>query len=901
MKNFGLSALFFLSILIGSSFLNKINAQKTQSKPSINYSINENWFFLKGDQKDNEKQAVSDKDWEIVSFPHTWNKEDSVDEKPGFYRGIGWYRRSLFIGNEAKNKQIYIHFEGANQEVELYINEKKVGSHKGGYTAFNFNVTSFVEIGKSNLFAIKVSNEYNKNIPPLSADFTFFGGIYRNVSLAFYNEVHFSKDDCASSGVYIRTSTASPNKASITIQSLVKNDGLRSSEINYTHTIISPTGAIVATQKGKNRLNSTQLITTGTQSIDILNPELWSPEHPNLYTVISTLINKKTNAVEDVLETSFGLRWFDFTPNDGFFINGQPLKLMGVNRHECYDGMGNALPDEIQAQDIYLAKEMGANFLRLAHYPQDQNILQLCDQLGIVTIVEAPIVNAITENDEFLNTSLQMVSEMVKQNYNHPCIVSWSYMNEVLLRLPYKNDPEKHAAYCKEVNRQAVAIEKLIRELDSNRYTIIPCHGSLKTYKEAHLIEVPKLIGWNLYQGWYSDDVKAFDDFLDNFHKEYPNTPFIISEYGADVDVRLHTNQPERFDYTAEYANLYHEHYLQSIKERKFVSGALIWNLNDFYSEYRGNAVPHVNNKGITGLNRELKNTYLLYQANLQKAPFLSFGDKNWVTRAAVETSANACLQSVMIYSNLSEIEVFHNGISLGEYRTQNGVVRVNVSFVNGINSLSVRSKNNKEVMDFMKINFRVIPLKFSKNNFKDLNVMLGSNRYFEDRIAKIGWIPEQEYTKGSWGYLGGEPFKPKTKNGVLPTSDLDIYGTTQDPIFQTQRVGIKEFKADVPDGQYEIYCYWAHLVPAIEKEGLVNNLGNAAIYEDIKKYKFDLRINDELFLKDFDIPTQIGAQKAIIKKIKVAISDGTGISLKFIPTDNSFPYLNAIRIVKID
>jgi beta-galactosidase len=900
MRNFGLVALLTFSIFIGFPSINKITAQNRISKSAINYSINENWFFLKGDQKDNEKESVSDQDWEIVSFPHTWNNQDAVDEKPGFYRGICWYRRAIFIGIEGKDKQIYIHFEGANQEVELYVNEKKVGGHSGGYTAFNFNITSFVTAGKSNLFAIKVSNEYNKSIPPLSADFTFFGGIYRNVSLAFYNTVHFSKDDFASSGIYIKTSNVSQNKATVNIQSLLKNELFLSKATYLINTIISPNGEIVAVQKVKSSLAPNEAKKIESKSIDLINPQLWSPEHPNLYKVISTIIDKETNAVVDAVATSFGIRWFEFTASDGFFINDKPLKLIGVNRHECYDGMGNALRDEIQAQDIYLAKQMGANFLRLAHYPQNQEILNLCDQLGIVTIVEAPIVNAITEGDAFLNTSLQMVTEMVKQNCNHSSIVSWSYMNEVLLRLPYKNDAEKHALYCKEVHRQAVAIEKLIRELDPNRYTIIPCHGSLNTYKEAQLLEVPKLIGWNLYQGWYSDNLNGFDDFLDNFHKEYPKTPFIISEYGADVDVRLHSFQPERFDYTSEYANLYHEHYLKSIMERKFVSGALIWNLNDFYSEYRGNAVPHVNNKGITGLNREIKNTYLLYQAHLLIAPFLSFGDKNWMTRAGVETSPNVCLQSVLIYSNQLKIEVFHNGNSIGEYQVQNGVVSVNVSFINGNNTLSVISKDNKNAIDFMKIDFSVIPLKFTKSNFSDLNVILGSNRLFEDRVSKICWIPEQEYTNGSWGYIGGEPLKPKTKNGVIPASDLDIYGTTQDPIFQTQRVGLKEFKADVPDGEYEIYCYWAHLVPTSEKEGLVNNLGNSAIYDTIKKYNFDLSINDEMFLKNFDIPSQIGVQKAIIKKIKVNISDGKGILLKFTPIDNSIPYLNAIRIVKI-
>ena len=887
MKKIGLSFFAFITLLF---FSIEINAQNR----SANYTINENWRFFKGDTISNTK------DYKLISIPHTWNNEDAVDDTPGFYRGIGWYCRNIFIGDEGKSKQVYIHFEGANQEVELYINEKKVGSHIGGYTAFNFDITSFVVIGKQNSFAIKVNNVYNKDIPPLSADFTFFGGIYRNVSLQFYNPIHFSKSDYASSGVFVNTKISSEKYSSVEFKSIIKNEYTKKKSVELITKIISPSGKIVANSKEKINLNPNSETTINSKPFILFYPELWSIENPNNYKINVSIVDKETKQIQEIVETNFGFRWFEFTPNEGFYLNGKPVKLIGTNRHECYEGMGNALRDELQLRDIKLIKEMGSNFLRLAHYPQNQEVLNLCDQLGIITVVEVPIVNAITESDLFLNNSLHMVNEMVKQNFNHPSIISWSYMNEVMLRLPYKNDPEKHKNYCNEVHKQAVAIENLLNQLDPNRYTIIPFHGSLSSYKEANLIEVPKIVGWNLYQGWYSSNFNGFDEFLDKFHTEFPNKPIVITEYGADVDVRLHSFSPERFDYTSEYANLYHEHYLKSILDRKYVSGAAIWNLNDFYSEYRENAVPHVNNKGITGLNREVKNTYLLYQANLLKTPFLALGDKNWIARAGTETAPSICSQTILVYSNLTSIELIHNGISLGKFDVKDGVARVTIPFVNGINTLEAVVTNSKGLKDFMKVNFSLISSIFTKSSFTELNVMLGSNRYFEDRTSNTCWIPEQEYKSGGWGYLGGESFKPKTKNGLIPASDLDIYNTIQDPIFQTQRVGINEFKADVPDGKYAVYCYWANLSAKNQKESLVYALGNSATNSETNSGIFDVNINNELFLKDFNISTQIGVQQAIIKKMEVSISDGKGISVKLVPINNSTTYLNAIRIIRL-
>lgn len=854
-----------------------------------NYTVNEAWSFSIGNNP--ESQAVS--------IPHTWNNYDAVDEIPGYYRGEGWYRRNIFIGNEAKGKQVYMQFEGANQTVELYVNKNYVGKHLGGYTQFNFEITQHIKENSFNLFEIKVDNSHNPDIPPLSADFTFFGGIYRDISLLFKEDIHISPEDFASSGVYISTQV-SDEKASVEAKVLLKNSSLRERKVLLIKEIVSPDGKLLSKTSHNIKIRPQEKSEVTTPPVTINTPKLWSPDSPSLYTLRSILVDTQTSDTLDVVSENFGLRWFEFTTEKGFILNGKPLKLIGTNRHQCREGIGNALTDEQHIQDIVSLKKMGGNFLRIAHYPQDPIVLQLCDKLGIITMIEIPLVNEITQSKAFLDNSLYMAEEMVKQSFNHPSLVIWAYMNEILLRPPYATDTNEYKEYSCELHKQASAIEKLIRKLDASRYTLIPFHSSLTMYKEANLITIPQLVGWNLYQGWYGGTFSGFDSFLDNFKKEYPNTPVIITEYGADVDPRLHSFLPERFDYTAEYANLYHEHYLKAIMERPFVVGAAIWNLNDFYSEERGNAVPHVNSKGIASLGREPKDTYFLYQANFLKTPFLSIGSKDWKQRAGISTDRQSSVQPIKIYTNLPQIEVTHNGKSLGNFIPKDKTVSLDIAFTDGENRIKAKGEYEQNtVEDFYITHFELIPDQLSDSNFKELNVMLGSNRYFEARNSDICWIPEKEYTAGSWGYIGGEAFKLKTAFGVLPASDLEIINTDQDPVFQTQRVGLDGFKADVPDGSYAIYLYWAHLVPDNQKEDLAYNLGNNPIYETGDDYTFNVKVNKKMFLENFDIPQQIGYRRAIIKKTEITTTNGQGIHISFEPIGK--PYLNAIRIVKLD
>ncbi len=887
-----------VSILILSFFALGVYATVS---PRTKHSINENWRFVRSDVENAMQVQFNDADWSLVSFPHTWNASDAADETPGFYRGIGWYRRSIQISADKQDKQISIFFEGANQELELFVNGKSAGKHLGGYTRFSFDITKLVRFGEQNIFAIKVNNRHNENIPPLSADFTFFGGVYRDVFLLFTNKINVSTSHYASAGVYFQTPRVNHQEALLEIKTLLTNGNPTNTKLRVEHSIVNSQNKTVLVNSKQIQLAKNTSEIPFLQTLIIKNPDLWSPDSPSLYKVITRIYNNKTNELLDEVLQPLGLRWYEFTTENGFVLNGKPLKLIGTNRHQCFDQLGNALPDEIHVRDVKLLKDMGGNFLRISHYPQDPVVMEMCDKLGIITSVEIPIVNAITENEAFSKNSIEMAREMVFQDYNRPSVLIWTYMNEVLLRLPYKGDSIRNKQYFQSVNALAQKIEHQIRLDDPQRYTLLPMHGNFNDYHEAGLTQIPKIVGWNLYQGWYGGRFDQFDTFLDNAQEKLKGKPFIITEYGADVDPRLHSLEPQRFDYTQEYANLYHEHYIKAIMERKYVVGANIWNLNDFYSEERENAVPHVNNKGITTLSREPKDTYLQYQAMFSSQRVVNIGGQLWKIRTGIADANNSCKQPIKVYSNAERVELFLNGRLIGNQKVINNIAQFEVPFVNGANTLeAVGLFQSEKVRDDLKIDFRMIPsdLKNSMGTFNEINIMLGSKRYFENKSKATIWLPEKEYQPGSWGYVGGKAYTKPTRHGQQPASDSDILGTTEDPIFQTKRVGIEAFKLDVPDGEYTVSLFFAELQASTSSKMLVYNLGNEAIDNTVNERIFDVSINKTNVLPKLNIASEFGGNTAVVKKFSVLVQNGQGISIDFDPVIGE-PFLNAIRVYR--
>ena len=872
-----------------------------QAQQRVVYTINDGWKFTKGSPFEAQLTGCDDSSWETVNIPHTWNDKDADDETPGFYRGPVWYRKQLFIDKSQEGRRAVIYFEGANQEVRFYLNGQFVGEHKGGYTRFCFDITPHLRYGQENLFAIYVNNVYNPNIPPLSADFTFFGGIYRDVYLQFMNPVHIAANDYASSGVYIRTPEVNNSAASVEITTLLTNDMSQPTEIRVENIICDADGKEVKKTQAEVKLAAGETKTDISKKIKIDSPRLWDIDDPYRYMVYTRILDKRKGTLLDEVVNPLGLRWFKFDSEKGFFLNGKGRKLIGTARHQDYFQKGNALRDELHVQDVLLLKEMGGNYLRVSHYPQDPVIMEMCDKLGIVTSVEIPVVNAVTETEEFLHNSVEMAKEMVRQDFNRPSVMIWGYMNEIFLRRPY-TEGKQLEDYYRFTEKVARALEATIREEDPSRYTMMAYHNMPQYYEDAHLTEIPMIQGWNLYQGWYEPDINEFQRLLDRAHKAYKGKVLMITEYGPGVDPRVHSYQPERFDFSQEYGLVYHKHYLNEMMKRPFIAGSSLWNLNDFYSESRVDAVPHVNNKGVVGLNREKKDVYWFYKTALSRRPILVIGNREWKSRGGVvNTAQKECIQSVPVFSNAEEVELFVNNKSLGKKKIEDNYALFDVPFVGGENLLeAVAVTGDNKLRDMLRIQFQLVGsrLKDEAVPFTELNVMLGSPRYFEDRAANVAWIPEQEYKPGSWGFIGGTSYRRQTGFGTMLGSDIDIHGTDMNPIFQTQRVGIKSFKADVPNGEYSVYLYWAELESDKEREALVYNLGADSEQTFAGNRSFGISINGTTVSDDFNVARDYGYARAVIKKFVITVKDGKGVSVDFHKKEGE-PILNAIRIYR--
>ena len=872
-----------------------------QAQQRVVYTINDGWKFTKGSPFEAQLTGCDDSSWETVNIPHTWNDKDADDETPGFYRGPVWYRKQLFIDKSQEGRRAMIYFEGANQEVRFYLNGQFVGEHKGGYTRFCFDITPHLRYGQENLFAIYVNNVYNPNIPPLSADFTFFGGIYRDVYLQFMNPVHIATNDYASSGVYIRTPEVNNSAASVEITTLLTNDMPQATEIRVENIICDADGKEVKKTQAEVKLAAGETKTDISKKIKIDSPRLWDIDDPYRYMVYTRILDKRKGTLLDEVVNPLGLRWFKFDSEKGFFLNGKGRKLIGTARHQDYFQKGNALRDELHVQDVLLLKEMGGNYLRVSHYPQDPVIMEMCDKLGIVTSVEIPVVNAVTETEEFLHNSVEMAKEMVRQDFNRPSVMIWGYMNEIFLRRPY-TEGKQLEDYYRFTEKVARALEATIREEDPSRYTMMAYHNMPQYYEDAHLTEIPMIQGWNLYQGWYEPDINEFQRLLDRAHKAYKGKVLMVTEYGPGVDPRVHSYQPERFDFSQEYGLVYHKHYLNEMMKRPFVAGSSLWNLNDFYSESRVDAVPHVNNKGVVGLNREKKDVYWFYKTALSRRPILVIGNREWKSRGGVvNTAQKECIQSVPVFSNAEEVELFVNNKSLGKKKIENNYALFDVPFVGGENLLeAVAVTGDNKLCDMLRIQFQLVgsQLKDEAVPFTELNVMLGSSRYFEDRAANVAWIPEQEYKPGSWGFIGGTSYRRQTGFGTMLGSDIDIHGTDMNPIFQTQRVGIKSFKADVPNGEYSVYLHWAELESGKEREALVYNLGADSEQTFAGNRSFGISINGTTVSDDFNVARDYGYTRAVIKKFVITVKDGKGVSVDFHKKEGE-PILNAIRIYR--
>jgi len=578
------------------------------------------------------------------------------------------------------------------------------------------------------------------------------------------------------------------------------------------------------------------------------------------------------------------------TPDQGAFLNGHPIKLMGVCRHQDFAGLGNALPDAIHIADVQRIKDMGGNFLRIAHYPQAKALLEACDRLGILVWEEIPIVNEISPTPAFFESCTSQLKEMIAQHRNHPSVVMWGYMNEVFLGFGKQKTDSAKILHTKETVRLARILDSVAHKTDPERLSTMALHNSSK-YNESGIADIANVTGWNLYHGWYHDQFPDFGKFMDKEHAAYPKRIHLISEFGAGSDQRISTNYPTIYDFSPQHQIQYHQSYLKQIFDRPWVSGGAMWNLVDFGSEGRKETMPHINNKGLFTTGRKPKDAYFLYQAFLSKKPMARLAIGDWDGKILVEDGKI----KLSVISNQDKIYLFSGSQKFGEVEMKDHIGTLDMAAPAAL--IHVRLESSAGLVLGYQDLIPVFVPDVSSPQFLELAANLGSKCAYSQPGTGTIWFPSQEYKPGSWGVVGGKIFKNYKRIGTQAYIAL----TEDQPLFQTMQDSLSGFKADVKDGEYELELMFAELEPNMKPTNVLYDISSSRNPNKTGFNRvFTVKINGQIWKEKFEPASDPGGFKAGIYKVQVHAKDGKGISVDFEPILGN-PMLNGIKIRRMN
>ncbi|MFE0458316.1 glycoside hydrolase family 2 TIM barrel-domain containing protein [Kitasatospora sp. NPDC058965] len=625
----------------------------TAPGPRQRIDLNPGWRFVKSDVSGAQATGFDDSGWQTVSTPHTWNAVDGADGGNNYYRGVGWYRRHVTVPQNLAGKMLYLQFAGANQVADVWVNGTHVGQHTGGYARFRFGVTDVLVPGKDNVIAVKVTNAADPDIAPLSADYSFDGGIYRNVSLWAVDKLQIQMLDYSGPGVYLRQNTVSASSATVTVTTKLYNNNTTSRTVAVRSIITDAGGTVVADVTSPAAAVAANAGYRTDQTITLSTPRLWNGlADPYLYTANVEIhdVTGGADTVTDVVGQPLGLRTFAVDPAAGFSLNGTPLSLHGVNLHQDRAGVGWAITDGDHTQDFDLIQEIGATAIRMAHYQHDQKDYDLADQRGLVVWAEVPLVNAVTNSAAFTAGAELQLRELIRQNYNHPSIAFWSIGNE-----------QRHDDTA--TNTLLGALAQIAAAEDPDRLSTYASNSSDNAGVGLH----SQLCGFNKYFGWYGGskdgDLGAWADAL---HSASPNRRLALSEYGAGANTTQHALNPAAPSsggswHPEEYQSLFHEAAWKQIKDRPYLWGTFVWNMFDFASDGRNEgSQPGINDKGLVTRDRAVrKDAFYWYKANWATTPTLYITSRRWTQRTDAATE-------LKVYSNADQVTATVNGTSLG-------------------------------------------------------------------------------------------------------------------------------------------------------------------------------------------------------------------------------------------
>lgn len=592
------------------------------------YNFNTKWGFSK---EALEAPTTMPERWNWVNIPHTWNNIDGQDGGNDLYRGTAFYAKELEKMDLPKADRYFLEIQGANSSAILYINGKKLANHDGGYSTWRVDITDALE--DKNLFVFEVDNSQNDRVYPQNADFTFYGGIYRNLNIIAVNESHFDLEYYGTPGIKVTPEVVGKD-AKVEVEVFVKN--VKETQ-KLVYTLKDTEGNVVA----EKETPASETVA----SFEIENVHLWhGKKDPYLYTAEVCL---KDEEVLDNVSARFGCRTFEIHPENGFILNGEEYPLRGVSRHQDRWGIGNALLKEHHDEDMDLICELGATTIRLAHYQHDQYFYDLCDERGMVVWAEIPYISTHMPNGR--ENTISQMKELVVQNYNHPSIIVWGLSNEITM----------HGDSDEDLRENHVILNDLVHEMDKTRLTTMAC-VSMCSMDDPY-VQIPDTVSYNHYFGWYGGDTSQNGPWFDEFHAKYPNIPIGCSEYGCEA-LNWHTSDPQQGDYTEEYQAYYHEELIKQFYTRKYMWATHVWNMFDFGADSRNEGGENgQNHKGLITFDRKYKkDSFYAYKAWLSDEPFVHICGKRYVDRVEETTK-------VTVYSNQPEVELFANGVSLGK------------------------------------------------------------------------------------------------------------------------------------------------------------------------------------------------------------------------------------------
>ena len=594
-------------------------------------NINNGWVFVKDMT---EAPASIPQNGEQIDLPHSWNGKDGQDGGADYFRGTCCYARTIKKEELPAGEKYFLQIHGANSSADVYMNGKRLAHHDGGYSTWRVEITGCLR--NENCLVILVDNSANETVYPQTADFTFYGGLYRNVEIVAVPETHFELEHLGCPGIYV-TPVMDGADAKVAIQTYIME--LQSAD-TVSFRILDAEGNLIAEKNGN------------IEKADIVleNAHLWDGiKDPYLYTAEAVIT--RNGEVLDKVTTRFGCRSFEIHPEKGFILNGREYPLRGVSRHQDRWELGNALLPEHHIEDMDLICEVGANTIRLAHYQHDQFFYDLCDERGMVVWAEIPYISRHMPEAN-TNTQNQM-KELITQCYNHPSIVVWGLSNEITM--DGAKDPDM-------IQNHRV-LNDLVHKMDPTRPTVIACISMCGMDEEY--VHIPDVVSYNHYFGWYGGSMEEYGPWFDKFHAKYPNTPIGVSEYGCEA-LNWHNSKPESGDYSEEYQAMYHESLIRQLFSRQYIWATHVWNMFDFGADARAEGGENgQNHKGLITIDRKYKkDAFYAYKAWLNPEPMIHLCGKRYIDRVEDVTK-------VTVYSNQPEVELFANGVSVGKKQAE--------------------------------------------------------------------------------------------------------------------------------------------------------------------------------------------------------------------------------------